>query len=292
MKKQIKNIMNEKIAIHITTKSQFQKLRDIAIELKIRPLSNDNNENIKKGNFCMTFSSSGCCWCEREWYLRHGYKVIEFDDLCKDQVIVIYRKDNEVIALDKRTGKKAVAKCHPDEKFNFETGAKLAFERLTNNVTFKTLALRDHKVFPYMTKGKVYEFVNGITTWDNGCESCKYDNYDDFIKNNIFLKDVCVELKDGDDPKEILKKYDEQIKIGDIVKVIDTGETYSRYDAWRGLKGYSSHFVELKGPLVDKKYRVLNIDNHDDYAYRKLALIQDPDTTQVFIVGVKGLKKC
>ena len=48
-----------------------------------------------------------------------------------NECIVIYRKDNKVIALDKTTGNKGVAKCSPDDEFNFETGAKLAFERLT-----------------------------------------------------------------------------------------------------------------------------------------------------------------
>lgn len=47
------------------------------------------------------------------------------------ETIVIYRKDNEVIALDKSTGKKSVARCNPADTFNFTTGAKLAFERLT-----------------------------------------------------------------------------------------------------------------------------------------------------------------
>lgn len=49
-----------------------------------------------------------------------------------NECVVIYRKDREVIALDKLTGKKAVARCHPDDEFNFKFGATLAFDRLTN----------------------------------------------------------------------------------------------------------------------------------------------------------------
>lgn len=48
----------------------------------------------------------------------------------KPETIVIYRNGNEVIALDKSTGKKAVAKCSPKDEFDFSIGAKLAFERL------------------------------------------------------------------------------------------------------------------------------------------------------------------
>lgn len=48
----------------------------------------------------------------------------------ENKAIAIYMKGNQVIALDKATGKKAVAKCHPDDEFDFNIGAKLAFERL------------------------------------------------------------------------------------------------------------------------------------------------------------------
>lgn len=58
---------------------------------------------------------------------------LELEKESKNETIVIYRKDREVIALDKRTGKKAVAKCSPKDKFDFELGARLAFERLFGN---------------------------------------------------------------------------------------------------------------------------------------------------------------
>lgn len=48
----------------------------------------------------------------------------------KHETIVIYRNGDEVIALEKSTGKKAVAKCSPKDEFDFSIGAKLAFERL------------------------------------------------------------------------------------------------------------------------------------------------------------------
>lgn len=48
----------------------------------------------------------------------------------KKECIVIYRKGSETIALNKATGEKAVAKCSPDDTYDFNTGAKLAFDRL------------------------------------------------------------------------------------------------------------------------------------------------------------------
>lgn len=52
--------------------------------------------------------------------------------------IVIYHKGNEVIALNKIDGSKAVAKCHPDDDFDFMVGAKLAFQRLTGSEPAET----------------------------------------------------------------------------------------------------------------------------------------------------------
>lgn len=51
------------------------------------------------------------------------------------ECIVIYRKGNEVIALNKVDGLKAVARCNPKDKFDFKTGAKLAFQRLVGEET-------------------------------------------------------------------------------------------------------------------------------------------------------------
>ena len=46
------------------------------------------------------------------------------------QPIIIYAKGNEVIALDKNTGENGVAKCSPDDTFDFRIGAELALNRL------------------------------------------------------------------------------------------------------------------------------------------------------------------
>ena len=60
--------------------------------------------------------------------------AFELDQVEKAKsVIVIYQKENQTIALNKVTGKKAVARCHPDDEFDFEVGAKLAFQRLTGS---------------------------------------------------------------------------------------------------------------------------------------------------------------
>lgn len=61
------------------------------------------------------------------WY-TWDERGLEFAD--KKETIVIYRKGDEVIALDKVSGKTGVAKCGRNDTFDFATGARIAFERL------------------------------------------------------------------------------------------------------------------------------------------------------------------
>ena len=70
--------------------------------------------------------------------------------LVSREEIIIYRDGNNIIALDKATKCKGIARYNPVDDFNFDTGAKLAFERL-----------QDIK-----GKGKVY---NGKVVCIKGC---------------------------------------------------------------------------------------------------------------------------
>ena len=62
--------------------------------------------------------------------------------------------------------KTATAKCSPDDKFSFETGAEIAFERLFDSEEkeepkyFNGKAVCVHRELGF-TAGKIYEFVNG-----------------------------------------------------------------------------------------------------------------------------------
>ena len=108
---------------------------------------------------------------------RNGYgswclKIEEVEPV-KNECIVIYRKDNQVIALDKTTGKKAIAKCSPEDEFDFYTGCKIAFERLTGKekpkmepLNAKICVLDDQD--ENFTKGKIYNIDNGKITDDKG----------------------------------------------------------------------------------------------------------------------------
>lgn len=75
------------------------------------------------------------------------------------ETLARFYKGNKVI-------KTATAKCSPDDKFSFETGAKIAFERLFDSEEkeepkyFNGKAVCVNK-YAGFTIGKIYEFVDG-----------------------------------------------------------------------------------------------------------------------------------
>lgn len=223
-----------------------------------------------------------------------------FSDMLKkvgSETIVIYRNDNKVVALDKSTGEKAEAKCNPADEFDFRTGAKLAFNRLMGE-DVKT----DNGVREVKRKAKVGEYIKIVDAmpW-----MIPYKNGDIFKVISTDKSRVVIEkagtpvpavwhreyvvLENYKPEKEPEKK--DEICVGDTVKVTDTGKRYNFYCTWSGLLGYEQNFVIDSDVSKDDEYKVLRIKEHDYMSKRTLALIQNPKTTQVFIIGIDGIKK-
>lgn len=233
-----------------------------------------------------------------------GRKMFEIGSIFSDnlekvgsETIVIYRKDNKVVALDKSTGKKAEAKCNPVDEFDFHVGAKLAFNRLMGEDVKS-----DNGVCEVKRKAKVGEYIKIV---DAMPYLIPYKNGDIFKVISTSKPGVVIE-KDGKPvtsawhreyvvlenykPEKEPEKKDE-ICVGDTVKVTDSGKQYRAYGKWSGLNGYKQNFVYGSAVSTEDKYKVLAIKKHDDYYTKTLALIQNPKTTQVFIINIKGLKK-
>lgn len=83
---------------------------------------------------------------------------------------------------------------------------------------FKIRALKDYARF--FTNGEVYEFRNGICTWDYGYKSRLYESFEQFIEKNSMFWKGCFELikEEGENKMEDLR---ELLKQGYVVVHID-----------------------------------------------------------------------
>lgn len=111
---------------------------------------------------------------------KSGKKISAAEFLKKNkETIVIYRNGAETIALEKNTGRKAVAKCSAEDTYSFEIGAKLALERLLEN--YKPEEKPQEKREQYYTGkvvcvegdigytvGRIYEIKDGTLKDDDG----------------------------------------------------------------------------------------------------------------------------
>ena len=235
-----------------------------------------------------------------------GRKVFEIGSIFSDnlekvgkvesETIVIYRNDNKVVALDKSTGEKAEAKCNPADEFDFRTGAKLAFNRLMGEDVKPDNGVREVK-----RKAKVGEYIKIV---DAQPYLIPHKNGDIFKVISTSKFGVAIE-KDGTPVTSawhreyvVLENYkpeenDSEIHVGDMVEVTNAGSCFSTYNTWSGLGNYRQNFV--KGVSVEDGMvaKVLNIAKHDNpyTSLPDLALIQNPKTSQVFIIKIGGIKK-
>lgn len=139
--------------------------------------------------------------------LHDGISVSDFikstplprDKKRNKDLIVIYRNGDKVVAKNKVTGKIGEAKCHPDDEFDFNIGAKLAFDRLIKEdeiieskekyYTGKAVCTLEVVGF---TRGKIYAFVNGETVDDDQDTRPLHDRVRDIndIYNGAFVEIV------------------------------------------------------------------------------------------------------
>lgn len=273
---------------------------------------------------CYTFNSG--TYCKKTYFLtRNYYTILEFSDFewddknTKRKPVIIYQNGQDVIALDKETGKKAVAKCHPNDEFDFAIGAKIAFGRLYHSQDYISednkakckpefqvgdrvrCIKKDYKIGGINIVNELgvireaetgassvlVEFDNNIGGHDGGGKG-KDNHCWWFMNSSEYL-----ELVDNKDAKEI--------NVGDRVKVIDTGCAYSSYTEWvtKNAPEFAVYYMycasyfypSIRERITASTFTVVAKAPHSDFADRMLYLVQD-EFARCFLLGEEGLKKC
>lgn len=162
---------------------------------------------------------------------KNDYDWIFRDDDLEpvNETIVIYSKEREVIAVDKVTGDKAIARCSPADEYDFHVGAKLAFDRLMNgnkeNITVEDMRKRlelycNCRCSNCKLKSPTCRCGMGVHFMTKD-KSGNYEMSNDEIEGafNIVF---------GAGVKEVKPKEPHKFKVGDIVKGnSESGRRYS-----------------------------------------------------------------
>ena len=84
------------------------------------------------------------------------------------------------------------------------------------------------------------------------------------------------------------------IKVGDIVEVIDTYQQYTTYISWIEKNIESIHlrymFDYMNDIDVDSEYEVMHIANHCECCNEALLYIQDTATKRCYLISAIGVQ--
>lgn len=193
------------------TKKQFNQ---VVKELRKRGCVFDDPDstwNTYKEETVIRVYGNGSEWtyASRQWYKKtfHETPIMaeEFlGEIKKNPAIVVYRRGNTVTALDKNTGNKGVAKCSPDDTFNYYTGASIAMARLmalseggtaddAEKAWYKVFAIPD-----FVVEDNTIHEGNKVRVKE-GCTGDRYDSYYDWLKKHITNVDLILGYERNDD---------------------------------------------------------------------------------------------
>ena len=174
------------------------------------------------------------------------------------ECVIIYRNGAETIALEKNTGRKAVAKCHAEDTYNFEIGAKLALTRLFPEPV--------REVSRYAEVGEYIKITNPIGTmgeYEKGdifrvkkafpATECVVQHVTCCENNEIIRYDEYVVLENYQPEEKSLKKQ-EQYYTGKVVCVRgNTGYTVGRiYEIKDGTLKDDDGYIRPQGWHIKK----------------------------------------
>lgn len=221
----------------------------------------------------------------------------EHFELIQPETIII-TNDGRVTTACLKQGKMImktrVAKCSPEDKFSLETGAKLALNRLFGTEFVKqdyyepgdTIKLKDDFDGLKNLVHKMLEWQGQVVTVAFGdCDGVRISEDDgELFWNNHFIE--------GKVNEEEAQKY----KVGDIVKVVNSGKSYTTYESWfeenNQLK-IAARYVY--GYLIDEGevVRILAIGKHGWDKNKTICAVESIDTASkgVYLIEIEGLKK-
>lgn len=260
-----------------------------------------------------TKGKDGHCWWLSE-------SVLELTNT-KRKPVIIYQNGQEIVALDKETGEKAKAKCHPNDEFDFAIGAKIAFGRLYHSQDYIPEGNKAKCKPEFQPEFQVGDRVRFIKKDYEISDVNIVDKLGVIRETGTGASSVLVEFdkdigghsgggkgKDGHcwwvmNSSEYLElvgnKDAKEINVGDRVKVTNPGRAYSSYAEWVTKNApefavyyvYTLYYTDIYKKLGTSTFTVVAKAPHTDFTDRMLYLVQD-EFARCFLLGEEGIEKC
>lgn len=212
MKQFIEEFKKGKTAVKFNDKKEVNQFMDICDGFgiawedsgKTTDRSYTNTHKVECVYFCRTDRSQGILHGSEWARNKKGYKIVNFADINKSKSIHITMHANTVHAILKENDKvikRTKAVCNESDEFDFEHGARLAFDRLFN------------KVKEVKRKAEIGERIKIVK-----CDDRRYENGDIFKIESLNWNGVCITANNGhtafvdDDEYVVLENYQPNLK--------------------------------------------------------------------------------
>lgn len=210
---------------------------------------------------CDVKGKEGHCYYENAIDLKR----VEEKDM--KETIVIYRNGKETIALFKRDNKvirKANARCHPDDTYDFKAGADIVYKRLmgdskpdASNHVYTDDEWQDIEKAYQNRCDEIVDIKAELRCINDNCNywKSKYTNLKDKLSKQ---KEINKELVDENEKLKAeagkLKSSNREIEIYDTVKIVNRGGCYSCREG----------FIRQYVPSVLSKFRMGDTPKNGD----------------------------
>lgn len=178
--------------------------------------------------------------------------------------------------------KTAEAKCNPSDEFDFETGAKLAFERLFAKEFF--------------VNGRRYIFDLGKYTMCRNEEATPKWAYEVAGNPVEVLSETRGKIQSYSvTPDWCIEAPDETIIVGDLVRIIDGGRICSKYYVWVEKYIDDKHLIALwsygKNPYYKNGQLIETNDTFEVIAIADGRAFIKNSNDECYVISLGGLRK-
>ncbi|MCR1959893.1 hypothetical protein CWE04_11265 [Thomasclavelia cocleata] len=250
------------------------------------------NSNFKLGLFVDKKSHKlKAARLENLLFEKVAFKNITFKkSSCEIHITV---KNNETHAILKENGKvvkREVSKCHHDDKFDFTIGATMTFNRLfdkdekidvseTKDANFLNCSFEVLTDSSILTKGKIYDVVDGYFTADNNAKYPKYIaplKFFEDLENYLRRYSIACHKEKTIKVKQVKKKNKRPAKMGEYVMI-----TNNRFCPSLKIGSIKKIQNELCNILVDNKLLSLNKNNY--------IVLEGYESAKAKVLALKGI---
>lgn len=289
----MKDFINENIAVRVGQKHAHEFLK-MCEKHDLEWFSGDSATKFVperyKDELTIAFncSNDGCLgFCYAGYYARKGWEVIEFSEIADNlppRYQIIIECDSDVttakMTINGKETKVATAKRNPEDKFDWKTGASVAFERLWDKTPAKKdgeFKIGDRVVATSGVSGN--ENIVGVsglivTIYEGRClpygvcfdkdirgHSCNGHAKDG---HGFWMPSYALRHEDSAPKTEKVKEVKRTAKVGEYVKIVAptgfTNEKYKKGDILKvvGLTGFGNAKLSCGGEVaIEDEYVVL-----------------------------------